>query len=163
MPHTGSVSADSVGNKGQKCEMPCTLDCTDKLALVFGARAGDAFRNDLALFGDKTLELLLVFVVDVVFFCVAKSACAFLARRLIVPVATGASSRIHWSSPYWFVNALGILAISRIAEQRLTCRCGGGLFFRRFCRRRLGCDAGGNGLLIERDRQMPENHLIQLE
>jgi hypothetical protein len=100
MPHTGSVSADSVGNKGQKRKMPCTLDCTDKLALMLGAGAGDAFRNDLALLGNKALEFLFVFVINVLFFCIAESACALLARGLIVPVATGASSRIHWYSPY---------------------------------------------------------------
>jgi len=47
--------------------VPRTLDCGDELALVLGARAGNPLRDDLSLFGDEALQLLLFFIFNLYF------------------------------------------------------------------------------------------------
>jgi hypothetical protein len=99
MPYAGSGSANGVGNKWQQRKMACALDGVHKLTLVFCARTGDAFGDDLSLFGNEALKFLFILVVDVQFFCVAESACTLLSGCLIVPFTAGASGCIHWCSP----------------------------------------------------------------
>lgn len=62
--------------------MPGTFERSNKLSLMFRTRAGNALRNNLALLGGKALQPLFVFIVDVVFLCVAEFAGAFFARHL---------------------------------------------------------------------------------
>ena len=55
------------------------FDGFDELPLVFRAGTGNAFRDDLPLLADETLESLLVFVIDVNVFVLAEFARAFLS------------------------------------------------------------------------------------
>ncbi len=73
--------------------MSCALQRCNKLSLMFCTRAGNALRNDLALLCRETLQALFIFVVDVVFFCVAEFAGALLARHLSFFFAT----RFTWT------------------------------------------------------------------
>jgi hypothetical protein len=58
----------------------CSLDCLNKLPLVFGACSRNALGDNLSLLAHKALKSLLVFVVDVYLLCVAETARAFLAQ-----------------------------------------------------------------------------------
>ncbi len=62
--------------------MPCAFERRYKLTLVFCACAGNAFRNNFPLLGRETLQPLFVFVVDVIFFCVAEFTGALFTRHL---------------------------------------------------------------------------------
>lgn len=53
--------------------MPCTLNCRNKFSLMLCTRSRDAFGNYLALLGYESLQFLLVLIVDVDLFIVAKS------------------------------------------------------------------------------------------
>ena len=57
--------------------MSRSLDRPYQLALVFGARACNPLGDDLSLLCNKAKKFLFIPVVDVDFFGVAKTACAF--------------------------------------------------------------------------------------
>jgi hypothetical protein len=58
--------------------MSCSLDRPYQLALVFGARARNPLGDDFSLLRHKAKQFLLIPVIDVDLFGVAKTACAFL-------------------------------------------------------------------------------------
>ena len=74
--------ADRVRDERKKREVAGALDRVCQLTLVARTRSRDPFWYDLSLFGEKTPEPLLIFVIDVRFFRVAEPARAFLARYL---------------------------------------------------------------------------------
>jgi hypothetical protein len=53
--------------------MPCSLDCSDQLTLVFCTRARNPFGDDLTLFRNEPLQLLFILVIDIDFFVIAES------------------------------------------------------------------------------------------
>lgn len=57
--------------------MSCSLDCPYQLALMFGARTRNPLGDDLSLLRHKPKQFLLIPVIDIDFFGVAKTACAF--------------------------------------------------------------------------------------
>jgi len=64
--------------------MPCSLDRLHQLALVFGARTGNTLGNYFPLLGDETVQFFFVLVIDVDFFRVAETACAFFSNCIRV-------------------------------------------------------------------------------
>ncbi len=72
--------------------MARTLDGDDQLPLMAGAGAGDTLRNDAALFRNASLEPLLVLVIDVIFFRIAKPAGALLPLLLIPAASAGTAT-----------------------------------------------------------------------
>jgi len=75
-------SAHRVRDIGQQAKVAGPLDRLDENALVPGACAGDAFRDDPSLLGDKPLKTLVVLEVDVHFLAFAEPADALLAQLL---------------------------------------------------------------------------------
>lgn len=53
-----------------------------QLPLMFCARSGDSFGNDLALFRNETVQFLFILVVDVDFFSIAETASTFFPYRI---------------------------------------------------------------------------------
>jgi hypothetical protein len=66
--------------------MSSPLDGVHELTLVPGTSSRNPLWDDLSLLGDESLQLLLVFVVDILFFGGTEPARAFLARDLAVSV-----------------------------------------------------------------------------
>ena len=63
--------------------MPRPLDRLDKLALVLCARSGNPLRDNFSLLGYKTMEFLLVLVIDIGFFIFTKAAVPFFPNLVI--------------------------------------------------------------------------------
>lgn len=59
--------------------MPGTLDCLHELALMLRTCSGNPFRNNFSLFGHKTMEFLLIFVIDIGFLILAETAITFFS------------------------------------------------------------------------------------
>jgi hypothetical protein len=68
---------DGIGNERKHRKMARAFDGENKLPLMFGAGARNPFWNDFPLLRNKTMESLLVFVVDINVFALAETADAF--------------------------------------------------------------------------------------
>ena len=64
------------------------LNRPNQLTLMLCTRAGNPFGNDLSLFGNKAVELLFIFIVDVDFLRVAETARPLFSDRIGVALFT---------------------------------------------------------------------------
>jgi hypothetical protein len=90
-----------VGDKGHQSDLPGPLDRTPKGALMFGADTGSAAGLNLSPLGNKSPDLIDVFVIDVDYFLDAEGADLAPAYEPASRASTGASRAAGSSASAW--------------------------------------------------------------
>jgi hypothetical protein len=93
--------------------MPCALNRDHELTLVPGTRSRDPLWDDLALFVHAPLKSLLVLVINIDVFAIAKPARPFFPLLLIFPRRAGGAVRVNrkrWLS-YHVLLSVGSIVV----------------------------------------------------